>query len=128
MEDVRGDGEEDLADDGGIDRHPIGVAAQGEEVRGAVDVVGEVVLVKEELEIGLPHVEVSGGVRKLDGDMVGDGDVADVRGVGGGGLKARGVAERVAAVGDGRRHGGGQLRWNAAADLGLGFLGGGGGQ
>ena len=59
-------------------------------------------------------------MRELDWDRVGDGDIADVRGVGGGGFETGG-AEWVAVVGEERRHGGGRLRCTAAADLGLGF-------
>jgi hypothetical protein len=47
LEDVRRDGEEEPADDGGVDGQPVGVA--GEEVGGAVDVIAQVVLAEEEV-------------------------------------------------------------------------------
>jgi hypothetical protein len=54
LEDVRCDGEEEPADDGGVNCHPVAVALHGEEVGGAIDVVMEVVLTEEEVEVHLP--------------------------------------------------------------------------
>ena len=99
MEDIRRDGEEDPADDGGVDGEPVGVAACGEEVGSAVDVVGEIVLTEKEVEIGLPSKEVGSGVGKLDGDMVGDANLAELGWVGRGEI-GTGGGEGVAGVGD----------------------------
>jgi hypothetical protein len=58
LEDVRRDGVEKPADDGGVDRHPVDVVLHGEEVGGAVDVVAEVVFAEEEVEVRIPGVVV----------------------------------------------------------------------
>ena len=71
LEDVRRDGEEEPADDVGIDGEPVGVAA-GEEVDGVIDVIAQVVLAEEEVEVGPPGVVVLLGDGELDGDVVGD--------------------------------------------------------
>ena len=84
LEDVRRDGEEYPADDGGVDGKLVGVAAHGEEVGGAVDVVGEVILAEKEVEVGLPSEEVGSGVREFDRDVLGDADLAELGWVGGG--------------------------------------------
>jgi hypothetical protein len=107
LEDVWRDGEEEPADDGGVDRHPVTVALHGEEVDGVVDVVTEVVLTEEEVEVHLPWMVVIVGAGKLDGNVVGDGDVTELgggrrRGVGGGGR-----GEGIAGGRDGGHGGGG---------------------
>jgi hypothetical protein len=110
LEDVRRDGEEEPADDGGVDRHLVAVVLHGEEVDGAIDVVAEVVLTEEEVEVRLPWMIVVIVVGELDGNMVGDGDVTELgggrrRGVGGGG-RGKGIAggEDEGHGGEGGRH------------------------
>ena len=83
LEDVRRDGEEKPADDGGVDGKPVGVAAV-QEVGGAVDVISQVVLAEEEVVVGFPGVVVRLGEGEFDGDVVGDGHGAEVGGVGDG--------------------------------------------
>jgi hypothetical protein len=82
LEDVRRDGEEEPADDGGIDRHPVAVTLHGEGVNGAVDVVAEVVLTEEEVEVCLTWMVVVVSAGELDGNVVGDGDVTELGGGG----------------------------------------------
>jgi hypothetical protein len=101
LEDVRRDGEEEPADDGGVDRHPVAVALHGEEVDGAVDVVAEVVLTEEKVEVHLPWMVVVVGARKLDGNVVGDGDVVEFGGGGRSGVGGGGRGEGVAGGRDG---------------------------
>jgi hypothetical protein len=78
LEDVRRDGEEEPADDGGIDGEPVGVAVI-EEVDEAINVIAQVVLAEEEVEVRLPGVMVLLGDVELDGDVVGEGHGADHR-------------------------------------------------
>jgi hypothetical protein len=79
LEDVRRDGEEEPADDGGVDGEPVGVAVI-EEVDGAINVIAQVVLTEEEVEVRLLGVMVLLGGGELDGDVVGDVHGADHRG------------------------------------------------
>jgi hypothetical protein len=103
LEDVRRDGEEEPADDGGVDGEPVGVTVI-EEVDGAINVIAQVVLAEEEVEVRLPGVVVLLGDGELDGDVVGDGHGADHRGGRWSGA-IEGGAEGV--VGGDRRHGAG---------------------
>jgi hypothetical protein len=95
LEDVRRDGEEELADDGGVDRHPVAVMLHGEEVGGAINVVAEVVLAEEQVEVRLPWMVVVVIAGELDGNVVSDGDIAELgggrSGGGRGGEKAKGL-------------------------------------
>ena len=77
MEYVGGDGEEEPPYDGGVDGDPLGVVGHGEEVDGPVDMVQEIILVEEEVEVGLSCVEVGCGSGELDGDAFMDRDVTD---------------------------------------------------
>jgi hypothetical protein len=74
VKDVGGDGLEELADDGGVDGAPVRVVRHGEEVDGAVDVVEEIVLAKEEAEVRFPREEVGRGMGELDRHTLEDGD------------------------------------------------------
>ena len=58
VKDVLGHGEEEPSDDGGVDRQPVGVTVQEEEVGGAIDVVLQVILTKEEIEVCLPSIKI----------------------------------------------------------------------
>jgi hypothetical protein len=87
-------------------------------------VVAEVVLIKEEVEVCLPWMVVVVVAGELDGNMVGDGDIAELGGGRGGEGGGGGGSKGVASGGDGG-HGGeerriGRLRWwgRGAAALG----------
>jgi hypothetical protein len=74
---VGGDGLEEPADDGGIDGALVKVMRHGEEVDGAIDVVEEIVLMKEEAEVRIPREVVGRSVGELDRHTLKDGDIAD---------------------------------------------------
>jgi hypothetical protein len=77
VKDVGGEGLEEPADDGGIDGALVKVMRHGEEFDGAVDVVEEIVLTKEEAEVRLPRKVFGRGVGELDRHALEDGDIAD---------------------------------------------------
>lgn len=115
VEDVLGHGKEEPPDDGGVDRPPVGVVVLDEQVGGAVNVILEIILTKEEVKVRLPRIEIGLFVRKRDRNTTLDGHIADVRRIGDGGGGAgggKGVGG-VGAVGEiGLRHGGGgEVKW-----------------
>jgi hypothetical protein len=83
-------------------------------------VVVEIVLMEEEVEVRLPGVVVVVTVGKLDGNVVGNRDIAKLSegGCGGGG-RGRG-REGVAGVGEGRHGGGGGQSGGSAVVVGEG--------
>jgi hypothetical protein len=66
VKDVGGDGLEEPADDGGVDGALVKVMRHGKEFNGAVDVVEEIVLAKEEAKVRLPREVFGRGVGELD--------------------------------------------------------------
>ena len=101
VEDVWRDGEEEPPDEGLLDGQPAGVEVSDEEVGEAVHVITKVVLAEEEIEVGFPGIVIGGGVGECDGNVIGEGDVADVGGEGLFGFRPIGGIEGVAGTGGG---------------------------
>ena len=68
VEDVLRDRLVELTDDRGLDGGPLRVVAHVRAVHGTVDVLSEVVLAKDEVEVGLPRVVRRAGAVETDRD------------------------------------------------------------